>query len=122
MVEEMLAARGICVTYETVPVGEEVRQGIRRSPACQRLLAATNGIWMVCHEHISRKEEVGCCLREMSGGPLEASGQALGLKPLQAAIVKSDGGERCSKRWDKIPSECESRRGGARKRTADEVS
>jgi transposase-like protein len=32
MVEEMLAARGICVTYETVRQwGKEVRQGIRRS-------------------------------------------------------------------------------------------
>ena len=43
-----------------------------------------------------------------------------GLKPLQAAIVKSDGGERCSKRWDKIPSGVIRR--GERKRTADEVS
>jgi transposase-like protein len=36
MVEEMLAARGICVTYETVRQGEEVRQGVLRSdpPAC----------------------------------------------------------------------------------------
>jgi hypothetical protein len=43
-----------------------------------------------------------------------------GLKPLQAAIVKSDGGERCSKRRDKIPSGVIRR--GERKRTADEVS
>ena len=42
------------------------------------------------------------------------------IKPLQAAIVKSDGGERCSKRWDKIPSGVIRR--GERKRTADEVS
>src|SRR5580698_7813788 len=37
MVEEMLAARGICVTYEDrAPVGEEVRQGVLGSdpPAC----------------------------------------------------------------------------------------
>ena len=54
MVEEMLAARGICVTYETVRQWEEVRQGIRRSdPPARACFAATNGIWMVCHEHIS---------------------------------------------------------------------
>ena len=48
MVEEMLAARGICVTYETVRQwGKKFRQGIRRSgSASARLLAATNGIWM----------------------------------------------------------------------------
>ena len=47
MVEEMLAERGICVTYETVrqwgkKFGE--RSPIRSASA--RLLAATNGIWM----------------------------------------------------------------------------
>ena len=40
MVEEMLAARGICVTYETVRQWEEVRQGVLRSDpparACSR--------------------------------------------------------------------------------------
>jgi transposase-like protein len=40
MVEEMLATRGICVTYEIVRQWEEVRQGIRRSDpparACSR--------------------------------------------------------------------------------------
>ena len=41
MVEEMLAARGICVSYETVRQwGEEVRQGVLRSDpparACSR--------------------------------------------------------------------------------------
>jgi transposase-like protein len=30
MVEEMLAARGICVTHETVPVGQEIRKGVLR--------------------------------------------------------------------------------------------
>src|SRR5580704_7088239 len=43
-----------------------------------------------------------------------------GLKPLQAAAVKSGGGERCSKRRDKIPSGVVRR--GERKRTADDVS
>ena len=55
MVEEMLAARGICVTYETVrqwgkKFGKAFADQIRQRA---RLLAATNGIWMVCHEHIS---------------------------------------------------------------------
>ena len=40
MVEEMLAARGICVTYQNVRMGEEVRQGVLRSDpparACSR--------------------------------------------------------------------------------------
>jgi len=43
-----------------------------------------------------------------------------GLKPLQAATVKSGRGERCSKRRDKISSG-EIRR-GERERTADDVS
>ena len=38
------------------------------------------------------------------GGPLRGQRSGAAFKPLQAAIVKSDGGERCSKRWDKIPS------------------
>ena len=47
MVEEMLATRGICVTYETVR--QWGRSSARHSPirsASARLLAATNGIWM----------------------------------------------------------------------------
>ena len=36
MVEEMLAARGICVTYETVRQWEEVRQGVLRSDPTAR--------------------------------------------------------------------------------------
>jgi putative transposase len=47
MVEEMLATRGICVTYETVR--QWGRSSARHSPirsARARLLAATNDIWM----------------------------------------------------------------------------
>jgi hypothetical protein len=43
-----------------------------------------------------------------------------GLKPLQAAVVKSNGGERCSKRRDQIPSGMVWR--GEREQTVDEVS
>jgi hypothetical protein len=43
-----------------------------------------------------------------------------GLKPLQAAVVKSDGGERCSQRREDIPAGEVER--GERKRTADELS
>src|SRR5206468_5214605 len=47
MVEEMLAERGICVTYETVrqwgkKFGKAFSDQIRK----RALLAATNGIWM----------------------------------------------------------------------------
>jgi putative transposase len=47
IVEEMLAARGICGTNETVR--EWGKKSARRSPirsASARLFAATNGIWM----------------------------------------------------------------------------
>src|SRR5262245_57575158 len=43
-----------------------------------------------------------------------------GLKPLQAAVAKSDGSERCSQRRDDIPAGEVER--GERKRTVDEVS
>ena len=50
MVEEMLAERGICVTYE--PCASGGRSSAKRFPirsTSVRLLAATNGIWMkVC--------------------------------------------------------------------------
>jgi hypothetical protein len=42
------------------------------------------------------------------------------LKPPQAAVVKSDGGERCGKRRDMIPAGMVER--GERKRTAAEAS
>ena len=65
------------------------------------------------------KEEMWSCTRD-EGRPLEVRQSGAGLKPLQAAVVKSDRGERCSKRRDKIPSGMIRR--GERKRTADEVS
>jgi hypothetical protein len=43
-----------------------------------------------------------------------------GLKPLQAAVVKSDGGKRCSQRRANIPAGEVER--GERKQTADELS
>ena len=54
MVEELLAARGIIVSHETV------RQGARNSASSSPIRSvvaflglATSGIWMVCHEHVS---------------------------------------------------------------------
>jgi len=61
MVEEMLAARGISVTYETIrqwglKFGREFANRLRRrAPG-----AATNGTWMVCHEHKLWKGGVVC--------------------------------------------------------------
>jgi len=52
MVEEMLAARGLSISYETIrqwglKFGRAFANRIRqRAPA-----AAINGTWMVCHEH-----------------------------------------------------------------------
>ena len=47
MVEEMLAARGICVSYETVRQwGKKFGKALPIRSASARLLAATNGIWM----------------------------------------------------------------------------
>ena len=50
MVEEMLAARGICVTYETVRQwAMKFGKGFSNRSANGLRLAATNGIWMkVC--------------------------------------------------------------------------
>ena len=45
MVEEMLAARGICVTYETVRQWGSLVRHSPISSASVRLLAATSGIW-----------------------------------------------------------------------------
>ena len=47
MVEEMLAARGICVTYETVRQwAMKFGKGFSNRSANGLRLAATNGIWM----------------------------------------------------------------------------
>ena len=47
MVEEMLAARGICVTYETVRQwGKKFGKAFSDQIRQRALLAATNGIWM----------------------------------------------------------------------------
>ena len=76
MVEEMLAERGLCVTYETVrqwgkkfgkTFSDQIRQ---RAPATRRQMASG---WCVTNTFL--KEEVWCCTRD-EGGPLEASGQA----------------------------------------------
>jgi len=71
----------------------------------------------VCHER--RREYWRCAtVREMKEGPLGRQSGA-GLKPLQTAIAKSNGGERCRKA-DQIPAGTIER--GEREQTADEVS
>jgi hypothetical protein len=59
------------------------------------------------------------CTRD-EGGPFGFGDQVADPKPPQAAVVKSDGGERLRKRRDKIPAGTVER--GERKRTVDEVS
>ena len=54
------------------------------------------------------------------GGPFEVRRSGADLKPPQAAVVKSDGGERCGKVGTTIPAGKVER--GERKRTVDEVS
>ena len=67
MVEEMLAARGVCVTYKISmrPVGG--RSSARRSPirsASARLLEATNGIWMRSSSRLLASR-TGCARRSI---------------------------------------------------------
>jgi hypothetical protein len=59
------------------------------------------------------------CTRD-EGGPFGFGDQVADPKPPQAAVVKSDAGERLRKRRDKIPAGTVER--GERKRTVDEVS
>ena len=54
------------------------------------------------------------------GGPFGFGDQVADPKPPQAAAVKSHGGERCGKSWNKILAGMIER--GERKRTAVEVS
>jgi len=59
------------------------------------------------------------CARD-EGRPFGFGDQVADPKPPQAAVVKSDGGERCGKVGTKIPAGKVER--GERKRTVDEVS
>src|ERR1700722_7514693 len=65
-------------------------------------------------------EKGGVGLYERWGRAPRGRQSGAGLKPLQAAVVKSDGGERCSKRRDLIPLGMIRR--GERKQTVDDVS
>src|ERR1700724_2319016 len=99
-------------------MGPQIRPGIRQpdpsaSASPWRQMAPR---WCVTDTLL--KEEVWCCTRDEGRAPRRRRSGA-GVKPLQAAVVKSDGGERCSKRRDKIPSGVIRR--GERKRTADEA-
>jgi hypothetical protein len=75
-VEELLAERGLDVSYETVRrwvlkfgplIARKLRQG---RPAPERAMAPRR-----CVTNTLLKEEVWCCTRD-EGRPLEASGQA----------------------------------------------
>src|SRR6516225_1653699 len=117
MVEELLAARGIIVSHETVrqwarKFGQQFANQIRRR------LPRAGDKWHP--DGVSRTHFWGMwsCTRD-EGGPLDVGGQAQASNHW-TPVVKSDGGERCSKRRDKSPSGVIRR--GERKRTADEVS
>ena len=66
-----------------------------------------------------RRKEVWSYTRDGGQAPRDRQSGA-GLKPPQVAVVKSDGGERCGKRRDQIPSGMVWR--GEREQTVDEVS
>ena len=54
MIEEMLAARGILASHETVRQWAlKFGQGLPTRSAGVFRQPGTNGIWTVCHEHIS---------------------------------------------------------------------
>ena len=72
---------------------------------------------------VSRASPVHTALRNCTGdegGPFGFGDQVADPKPPQAAVVKSDGGERCGKVGAKIPAGKVER--GERKRIVDEVS
>jgi hypothetical protein len=75
MVEEVLAARGIC--GRTKPCASGGRNSTRSSPtrsANVRPLVAINGIGMVCHEHTPLGGVWSWIFRD-EGGPLDAGSQ-----------------------------------------------
>jgi len=53
-------------------------------------------LWVLCHEY-RRSTRRYATVREMKGGPFEVGNQVLISSQPQAAVVKSDGGERCGK-------------------------
>ena len=97
MVEEMLAARGICVSYETVRRGRTSSAAhfpIRSAAGLLRV--AINGIWTrVCRERTN--SDGGAELHRRWGQAPRSRPSGAGFKPPQAATVKSRGGERCGK-------------------------
>jgi hypothetical protein len=70
---------------------------------------------------VSRVTPIHTALRNCTGrGALRGRQSGVDLKPPQAAVVKSDGGERCGKSRNEISAGTIER--GERKRTAAEVS
>src|SRR5436190_24149336 len=97
MMEELLAARGIVVSHETV------RQWARKfgqpfANQVRRRFPRVGDKWHLDGVSRTRFRRRRCgAVREMRARPSRPAVRR-GLKPLQAAIVESDGGERCSKR------------------------
>ena len=78
---------------------------------------------MTASGRVSRVSPVQTAMRNCTGdegGPFGFGDQVADPKPPQAAVVKSDGGERCGKVGATIPAGKVER--GERERTVDEVS
>ena len=72
-----------------------------KSPA-QLSSGAVRRAWVLCHEY--RRSTRRCVtVREMKAA-LRVRQSGVDLKPPQAAVVKSDGGERCGKSRNRIPA------------------
>ena len=72
---------------------------------------------------VSRASPVQTAMRNCTrdeGRPFEADSQVKASNRCKLLSSKSDGGERCSQRWDHIPAGEVER--GERKQTVDEVS
>ena len=98
MVEAMLAARGIIVTHQTIRLwAENLAGNLPTTFAVVPLVgSAINGIWTrVCREAPTAMWGPSCMEDERLVPRSRPSG--VGFKPLQAATVKSRGGERCRK-------------------------
>ncbi len=97
-VEDLLAERGLMVSNESIRLW--VRANNCQELAYLGLEPTVGGISTVCHEHSFCEGRYGAVWGKAPRGRQSGAG----LKPLQAAIVKSGCGERCSKRRDEIPS------------------
>ena len=119
-VETILAARGVVMSYESIREWRPALwPAVRQHPEAAQAKAGRQVAPGWCVTNTIPKSELWSRMRD-EGGPPRRRQSGAGVKPLQAAVVKSDGGERCSKRRDLIPSGVVRR--GERERTADDVS